>query len=406
MLQIFDACQTVASGTTPHSGPPAASQRPARLAKTGLAPGPPPIGRAAPVIVGQTHQVIAGPILFDGSPIVTRKSSAKEKGFSVATTRSIFEKVCPSCMATSAIDARRCACGYDFVQDQPDSGLSSEEIRIKAEELYENYLAARADQAAQAVKTAQAQFAIDPANADKSSRVDAAIREAREAQSALQAQSARIAEMKRALRSAVATAAPAASAPKPATAPAPITAAPKKRPAAKPEIKVAPVRPGRKAITAVTKLTVTSAKRTADAPVPAAPKHHVAAAPAKPLAAVPVQSTMPNKAFRKAQAAKAEKILRATQAAKPAAAAKTETLPEAPAAVAMPTPSPVATVPSKTAPRLYATADKKDCPNCTSSVALNATRCRCGYEFPSSEQHIPALSMSEEERAAFAKLFS
>jgi hypothetical protein len=39
-------------------------------------------------------------------------------------------------------------------------------------------------------------------------------------------------------------------------------------------------------------------------------------------------------------------------------------------------------------------------------VAIAAARCRCGYEFPSSEHLIPALAMSDEERAEFAKLFS
>jgi hypothetical protein len=39
-------------------------------------------------------------------------------------------------------------------------------------------------------------------------------------------------------------------------------------------------------------------------------------------------------------------------------------------------------------------------------VTIAAARCRCGYEFPSSEQLIPALAMSDEERAEFAKLFN
>jgi len=115
---------------------------------------------------------------------------------------------------------------------------------------------------------------------------------------------------------------------------------------------------------------------------------------------------MPNKAFRKAQAAKAEKILHVVQDAKSAAPARAEKPPEAPMDEVKTTPPPVVAVPVKTAPRLYAAPDKKDCPNCTASVAQNAARCRCGYEFSSSEQHIPALTMSEEERAAFAKLFS
>ena len=61
---------------------------------------------------------------------------------------------------------------------------------------------------------------------------------------------------------------------------------------------------------------------------------------------------------------------------------------------------------SKQAPRLYVEAKKKDCPNCTARVSRDAARCRCGYEFSCSEQLIPAVSISDEERAEFSKLFN
>ncbi|HYA38359.1 MAG TPA: zinc ribbon domain-containing protein [Candidatus Methylomirabilis sp.] len=361
--------------------------------------GSPPVGRAAPVIVAPPHQILVRPILFDGATHRDFRVDLKGKGSSV-TTRSIFDKVCPSCMATLALDAKQCACGHDFAQGQSDTGLTSEEIRLKAEELYENYLAARADQAAQAAKTAQALFARDPSDIDKSNRVADTIRESQEAQAALQAQSARIAEMRKALRHA-------APAPMPAVTPvpAPMAETPKKRTATKP-VRALPVRATRKTITAVATVSVTTAKRAANTAIQPAAKSPAPVAPAIPAAKAPVQSAMPNKAFRKAQAAKAEKILRAVQNTKPPAPAKAEKPPEAPLVEVKTAPPPIATVPVKTAPRLYAAPDKKDCPNCTASVAQNAARCRCGYEFSSSEQHIPALTMSEEERAAFAKLFS
>jgi hypothetical protein len=135
----------------------------------------------------------------------------------------------------------------------------------------------------------------------------------------------------------------------------------------------------------------------------------------KPDIAPPAQSATPNPAFRQAQAAKAEKILRAknTQST-PVVEAVKEEVRRAPVAepkplVTVTEPKPPQITPNnsaKTAPRLYAPRDKKDCPNCTASVAIVAARCRCGYEFPSSEPLIPALAMSDEERAEFAKLFS
>ena len=68
-------------------------------------------------------------------------------------------------------------------------------------------------------------------------------------------------------------------------------------------------------------------------------------------------------------------------------------------------PQPAAPVLTKSAPRLLG-GDKKECPNCTASVDSKINRCRCGFEFPTSETLMPALSMSEEERAEFAKLFN
>jgi len=102
-------------------------------------------------------------------------------------------------MATVPLDTRECSCGHHFDHDDTDTALTSEEIRLKAEELYENYLAARVEQAVKTVKTAQAEFARDPSNPDKSDRVASAIREAQMAESALTEQRARVAEMKKAI---------------------------------------------------------------------------------------------------------------------------------------------------------------------------------------------------------------
>ena len=316
--------------------------------------------------------------------------------------RSIFQKVCPGCMATVPLDTRECSCGHHLDHDDTDTALTSEEIRLKAEELYENYLGARVEQAAKAVKTAQAEFVRDPSNPDKSDRVASAIREVQMAESALATQSARVAEMKKALLL-------------PATwppAPAPVAASVKKRiTTLKPAAIKPPAQVARKAVPVVTNAAVV-------APVPARAKRQDKTAqaaskststpppaPRKPDNAPPAQTATPNPAFRQAQAAKAEKILRAknTQPTPVVKAVKEEArmVP-----VAEPKPPQTAPITAKTAPRLYAPRDKKECPNCTASVAIAAARCRCGYEFPSSEQMIPALTISDEERAEFAKLFS
>lgn len=316
------------------------------------------------------------------------------------STRSIFQKTCPSCMATLASDTRECACGHDFSHDDPAGApLSSEEIRLKAEELYESYLAARAEQAASAMKTARAEFARDPADPQRSERLAAATHDSQAAKTALEAQSARVAEMRKALP-------PAAPAHAPRPAPAALVAK-KKIVAAKPLPEPQPLR---KAIHAGVNPVKTASLRhkrppKATIPIPTATEARPAplSVAAKPRTIATVQTKTPNPAFRKAQAIKAEKILRAAKQSAPAIEVKQE---ETKAVMKRePEPSAPPLTLSKSAPRLLAS-DKKECPNCTASVESRLNRCRCGYEFPSSETLIPSLAMSEEERAEFAKLFS
>lgn len=321
------------------------------------------------------------------------------------TARSIFQKICPGCMNTLPRDARQCACGHQFDHDDTDAALSSEEIRLKAEELYESYLAARAEQSSSAVMAAQAEFARDPANLKKSDRVASAIREAEEARAALAAHSARVAEMKKALQP--------ATPPPPPVLPGhvatkqkiagtkPIRAASRVRTAARPVNTVANIATAASVRTArATRTVISKPEKIPSAPVPAARK----------VIVPPVQTKTPNPAFRQAQAARAEKILRQAETTVAVKAVIKEEIAVAPIIVATPKmepriPSPApAPIPTKSAPRLLGS-DKKECPNCTSSVDSKLNRCRCGYEFSTSAL-IPSLSMSDEERAEFAKLFS
>ena len=310
--------------------------------------------------------------------------------------RSIFQKVCPSCMITVPLDARECSCGYLFDHDETDPALSSEEIRLQAEELYENYLAARLEQAAHAAKTARAVYARDPADERKSARVADTMREAQAAKAALAEQSARIAELKKALP-------PAA---KPAVPPPPVTS--KKRAAPPKPVAPPPARVARKTTPSHVSVPATARPKRAAKPAVQAPARNAPvteAAPKKSPSIPTLQTTTPP-AFRQAQAARADKILRAAQHVKPAATIKKKEAPATPVMEKKIAPSVSSPTPTKAAPRLYTIEKKKDCPNCTSSVDNHAARCRCGYEFSSSEQLIPPLAMSEEERAEFAKLFN
>jgi hypothetical protein len=338
-------------------------------------------------------------------------------------------------MVTLVLDARECSCGHQFDHDDNDASLSSEEIRLQAEELYENYLAARAEQASSAVMTAQSEFARDPASAQKSQRVANLIQEAEAARAALTAQSARVAEMRKALPPAPAPRpihAPEAPKkkvaemkkalpPVPAPRPAQVPAAPKKKATvAKPAVTPFPARTAAKVVNssssndtdnAITSslLTRHAARKAASSSAKARPAPAPVAAKPKTIQP-PVQTRTPNPAFRQVQAARAEKILRQAETAAAVKAVIKEEIAVVPEIAAAPrmgakAPPPAAPVLTKSAPRLLG-GDKKECPNCTASVDNRINRCRCGYEFSTSETLMPALSMSEEERAEFAKLFS
>ena len=317
------------------------------------------------------------------------------------TTRSIFQKICPACMITLPLDASHCGCGYEFDHDDTDPALSSEEIRVKAEELYENYLAARAEQAASAVMAAQAEFARDPANAHKSQRVASAIRESEEARAALAAQSAHVTEMKKAL-------------PPPAPRPIQIATPPKNKIASMKPVVVPPPARAKAANTDTNTSSVTSirnrraARKAALAKMRSKPVPTPVAARLESTPPPAVQSKTPNPAFRQAQAARAEKILRKAGTAEAVKEVIKEEIAEAPkmtvAPKAEPKVAPSLPVLSKSAPRLLGS-EKKECPNCTASVDTKLGRCRCGYEFATSGALMPALAMSEDERAEFAKLF-
>lgn len=302
-------------------------------------------------------------------------------------------------MSTIPLDSRECSCGHPFDHDDIDESLSSEEIRLKAEELYESYLAARAEQAATAAQSARSEFARDPSNPDNSDRVARTMQEAKMAESALAAHSAWVAEMRAALPSTV----------RPPVSAIPVAAGKHVPPSRKPVSTPRAVHAVRKTITTDVANAVVAdsarVKRANKKVVAFAPKIPVkpAPAPTKPEVALPIQTAIPDIAFRQAQAAKAEKIVhKAQETKKPATAMGREQTPPKPAAESKA--KPVASTRTRSAPRLYAS-DNKDCPNCTSSVAKHVSRCRCGYEFPSSGQLIPPLSMSDEERAEFAKLF-
>lgn len=298
---------------------------------------------------------------------------------------SIFQKLCPSCATSQPVGAARCDCGHVFESDGP-GGASADEIALRDEELYENYLTARAAQAQEAARAAQDSLAEDPDSPEKAAAAELARQVAQSIQSDLAEQHRKIT----ALRAAIPGVTPPAPQPtaqsiqarpdrpvvkKPvAASPVPKIVAPKPAPASAPPppksaaavpatISLQPVRTPIKAIAALEALKSAKAReameRTRHATAPAEPTDAVEAAgvPAKPPVpptSVPSLKTVPPATFRAEQAAKAEKVMDALQAAP---------------------------------------AQHKDCPNCTAAVPTNTTRCHCGFAFTTGGNDLPTLTL-------------
>lgn len=125
---------------------------------------------------------------------------------------SIYQKCCPACMASNPQTAIQCACGHRF-----DSAQAPLAQALEDEKLYEAYLAARVEQARQALDVARAVLGTDPASETNKNAAAQASEAWKDAQVQLQAQCARTEALARAARvvppAGPAAASPAASAP-------------------------------------------------------------------------------------------------------------------------------------------------------------------------------------------------
>ncbi len=281
-------------------------------------------------------------------------------------TLSIFQKVCPSCAAHIAVDAANCACGHEFETAGGNNSASADEQALRDEELYENYLAARAGQAAEAARAAAEWLAAEPDNSDRANAAQLAQEVASSLEADLNEQRTKINAMRRALGPRLMSAPPAkpaAAAPKPAKQAAAKPAAPT-QPAAKPPV---------------------GAARTALKPaaIPAKPAPMPAAAAVSAAPALPSMSST-------------HKAAAALDAIKRAKAQETVAATPAPTVTAIP-PDSFRAEQAARASRAIAeqpkAATSKDCPNCTAAVPLATTRCRCGYTFVSGTNDLPTLTL-------------
>lgn len=302
---------------------------------------------------------------------------------------SIFLKVCPACAAQVPTASVQCNCGQVF-ESTATGNLSPQELALRDEELYENYLLARAEQAQQAARSTQRAHLDDPENGDKAAEAQLAAEVTKSIESDLAEQRTKV----EALRCAVE-----AQRPKPVIpAPAPSVATPP--PASLP---------------AVAESIPTDAAPDTTASRPSAPQQvevHRVEPPATGSAKLPATAS-PILASPAASKAKAAHVLNAIKQAKAREAAADErkaqqarsetTLPRQPAPAAEPSIE-VSAVPPHDFRKEQAaraemvmetrkTADTKDCPNCTAAVPTNTSRCSCGFAFIAGGSDLPSLTL-------------
>lgn len=302
----------------------------------------------------------------------------------MSISSSIFQKPCPACAANVSIGAERCSCGHVFESSQ---NQSPQEAALRDEELYESYLSARIQQAQHAADSAEQTLADNPSNPELVSSAELAREVARSIEVDLDAQRRKISALRRALppkpvvlpplpkieapvvlKAPVAViSAPVAPMPVPVAVPVPVVAA---SPIAEIELKA--VAPEPVATPKVAKAVARASSANKAAEVLAALKSAKAreatrrarealeaeAKFAKQVAADPdilvhaIPNNVPPPTFRQDQAAKAERVMEMRKAV-----------------------------------------EDKECPNCTTTVPLNTSRCHCGFTFISGNTELPSLTL-------------
>ena len=376
---------------------------------------------------------------------------------------SIFYKDCPQCATTHAANAIRCSCGHFFVPESEAGPELSPELRAQEEKLYEAYLAARRDQTAEAVALARAEVSRTPASTQAASLLAEAEAALKAAETELNnqrekhAESRRLADVARAnadtpqtrfsgnaveitsaggvtagstlmmdsgrndavakphdaARTAVAAVAeperntiiPPARTRTKVEARAQLKAQKTARAAlakaraeqlvrAESEIRARQLVQAEEALRAAREEAERAAREEAERAAreelrrAARVNEEIATAQALSEQTQTARRQMAEQAFRAAQTAKAEHAL---------IAAKAEQLAAQPGTGAA-----FRAAQSARAAQIVAAAqaeETKECPSCTATLALLATKCRCGFTFPAGLTELPALTLSPVELA-------
>ncbi len=315
---------------------------------------------------------------------------------------SIYSTTCPQCAQSVARDAGRCACGHVFGGEDPPSRVAALQAALNDEELYADYLAARAKQAAQAAVVAQSVHATNRDNANKAEEARRALESAEAARAESLAQNARVAKLAQALGEA--TKVENASTPVIGQAPVvrPTSAAPPPAVAASASRSSIPSN----------KTTASQGAPTATPPMKSCPlctarvRADISACTCgfsfKPAQLesldLSTPSGLPNRAA--AESGRARLAREAERALQRARAGKTTTEDSATAGRAR-----LAREAELALQRAQA-AKPRECPHCTALVAAEARQCACGYAFDGGRKGppMPGLTLDPGDQAKLGDL--
>lgn len=308
---------------------------------------------------------------------------------------SIFQQLCPACASSIPVNAQRCDCGHDLTA----TGQTPLEATLRDEELYESYLTARAQQAHETAQAAARALYEEPEN-------EALVTTAtltREVAAAIEADLIEQRAKVKNLRSMV---------PPVSLASIEVTIA---QPVATPQLSPAKTAPGNMASPAV--------KRPVP-PIPVRPEQAkwrsavetLATAVSAPVAARPSRISITQTTVRE----KATHALSALKQAKARETGQRQAAQKPPVTVAQPVAVPRQPAVPQSPPTSFleeqalraervvqerVASDSKECPNCTSGVALNTARCRCGYAFITTDTDLPSLTLCTGDFTALRNTF-
>jgi hypothetical protein len=288
----------------------------------------------------------------------------------------IFSKICPRCAGENAVSDSRCQCGFVFDASAKTGSYQASEIALQEAEVYAEYLQVRMRQAREVAEVAIADQARSPQDAVKSSaaaEADSEYKAAKEeydqqmkfvVQLRIESRATLHAETRKMQRAARIMA---------------VEKAKKARAVPKPK----PAKPA--AATTQVKAPVKSAPAK---PQPArAPHANIGHSTPPPSMRQKLAHAGENAANRARQQRSVAKVTSSTT--QPGKAASTTVKPDTIAAR-----SATKTV----APAKAVKPTEKECPHCTSLVALSVRECKCGFSFAQGAEQMDGVGLSDEDR--------